>query len=263
VATETTPILERIVEARRHSIEQLREVRTPADWSRLAEAAPAPRNFRAALEGPGVALIAECKQRSPSGGVLQPVYDPVALARRYARNGAAAISVLIEPEFFAGRLEHLTAVRDAVDLPVLCKDFLIDQIQVLSARASGADAILLIAGILDDAELAALLALSSGLGMQALVEVHSEDELRRTLRTDAGIIGINNRDLVTMTTDRGTTARLRPLIPKGRLVVSESGFRQRADIDELARLEVDAVLIGESLLRAPDLDAKVRELAGR
>jgi indole-3-glycerol phosphate synthase len=184
------------------------------------------------------------------------------LARRYAANGAAAISVLAEPEFFGGSLEHLQAVRSAVDVPVLCKDFIVDPIQVLAARAVGADAVLLIAGVLDDGALRALLALATLLSMQALVEVHSEEELDRALRADAGMIGINNRDLSTMKTDRQTTTRLRPLIPAGRVVISESGIESRADVDELRRLRVDAMLVGESLLRAADLDAKVRELSG-
>ena len=263
MATKAAPILDRILQSRRAAIEDLKASGVEARLPQSIAAAPAPRDFRQALrETNRVALIAECKERSPSGGVLQQPYDPVRLARRYAANGAAAISVLVEPEFFGGSLDHLQAVRSAVDVPVLCKDFIIDPIQVLAARAVGADAVLLIVGVLDDAALRDLQALVTRVSMQALVEVHSEEELDRALRADADIIGINNRDLTRMKTDRQTTARLRPLIPAGRMVISESGIESRADVDELGRLGVDAVLVGESLLRAADLDAKVRELSG-
>lgn len=263
MATKAAPILERILESRRAAIAALKASGAESGLSDSVAAAPAPRDFRQALRGTGVALIAECKERSPSGGMLQRPYDPVRLAQRYAANGAAAISVLTEPEFFGGSLDHLQAVRAAVDVPVLCKDFIIDPIQVLGARAVGADALLLIVGVLDDGALRDLLALATRLSMQSVVEVHSEEEVDRALRADASIIGINNRDLTTMKTDRETTARLRPLVPAGRVVISESGIESRADVDQLRRYGVDAVLVGESLLRAADLEAKVRELSGR
>jgi indole-3-glycerol phosphate synthase len=263
MATKAAPILARILQSRRAAIDELKSSGAEAGLPQSIAAAPAPRDFRLAVRRTGgVALIAECKERSPSGGLLQRPYDPVRLARRYAANGAAAVSVLTEPEFFGGSLDHLQAVRSAVDLPVLCNDFIIDPIQVLAARAVGADAVLLIAGLLEDHELRDLQALAIRLSMAAVVEVHSEEELDRALTADAGIIGINNRDLTKMTTDRETTVRLRPLIPAGRVVISESGIESRADVDELGRLGVDAVLVGESLLRASDLDAKVRELSG-
>jgi indole-3-glycerol phosphate synthase len=187
----------------------------------------------------------------------------VSLARRYAANGAVAISVLTEPEFFGGSMLHLKEIRERVDVPVLCKDFIIDPIQVKAARAAGADAVLLIVAILDDPALATLYDLTRGLGMQALVEVHDEDELRRALPLDGTVIGINNRDLTRMTTDKVTTALLRPLVPEGRTVVSESGISGREDIEEFERMKVDAVLVGEALLRAPNMEAKLRELCGR
>ena len=263
MATKAAPILERILESRRAAIAELKASGIAAGLPKSIAAAPVPRDFRKALLGTGVALIAECKQRSPSGGVLQRPYDPVGLARRYAANGAAAISVLTEPEFFGGSTDHLQAVRAAVGLPVLCKDFIVDPIQVMVARAVGADAVLLIVGLLDDGALRELQALAVGLSMQVVVEIHSEAELARALRADAAIIGINNRDLTKMKTDKETTARLRSLIPAGRVVISESGIESRADLDELRRLGVDAALVGESLLRAADIDAKVRELSGR
>jgi indole-3-glycerol phosphate synthase len=262
MATKAAPILERILQSRRAAIAELKASGVEAGLPQSVAAAPAPRDFRQALRRTGVALIAECKQRSPSGGLLQRPYDPVRLARRYAANGAAAVSVLTEPEFFGGSLDHLQAVRAAVAVPVLCKDFIIDPIQVLAARAVGADAVLLIVGVLDDGALRDLQALAIGLSMQVVVEVHSEEEVDRALRADAIMIGINNRDLTRMKTDRETTVRLRPLVPAGRVVISESGIESRADVDELGRLGVDAVLVGESLLRAADLEAKVQELSG-
>jgi indole-3-glycerol phosphate synthase len=261
MATNTAPILERILQSRRAAIEELKASGVGAGLPQSVAAAPAPRDFRQALSRAGVALIAECKERSPSGGLLQRSYDPVQLARRYAANGAAAISVLTEPEFFGGSLDHLQAVRAAVDVPVLCKDFVIDPIQVLAARAVGADAVLLIVALLDDGALHELQALAASLSIQAVVEVHSEEELDRALQAGAMIIGINNRDLTKMKTDRETTVRLRARIPAGRVVISESGIESREDVDQLRRLGVDAVLVGEALLRAADLEAKVRELS--
>lgn len=261
MATHTAPILDRILESRRAWISQLKAMERTGATS-LSDAPPA-RDFRRALRGTGVALIAECKQRSPSGGLLQQPYDPVNLARRYAANGASAISVLTEPEFFGGSLEHLRAIRSAVDVPLLCKDFLTDAVQLRAARSAGADAVLLIVGILDDRDLRSLHAEAVELGMQAVVEVHREAEVRRAVELGASLIGINNRDLTRMKTDRATTARLRPMIPGDRSVISESGIESRADIEELARVGIDAALVGESLLRAADLEAKVRELSGR
>jgi indole-3-glycerol phosphate synthase len=263
MATRAAPILERILESRRAAIAELKTDGVAAGLARSVAQAPAPTDFRRALILDGVALIAECKERSPSGGWLQRPYDPVGLARRYVANGAAALSVLTEPEFFGGRLEHLQAIRAAVTVPILCKDFIVDPVQVMAARAAGADAVLLIVALLDDGCLGDLLSLTHGYGMQALVEVHDEVELERALQAEAAIIGINNRDLTTMGTIKDTTVRLRPLIPAGHVTVSESGIGSRADIDALQQLGVNAALVGESLLRAVDLEAKVRELSGR
>jgi len=261
LATHTAPILDRILESRRAWINELK-ARERIDAAPVTDAPPV-RDFRRALRGPQVALIAECKERSPSGGRLQKPYDPVGLARRYAANGASAISVLTEPDFFGGSLAHLGAIRAAVDVPLLCKDFIIDAVQLRAARSAGADATLLIVGILENNDLRTLYTDAMELGMQVIVEVHNESEVRRAVDLGAAIIGINNRDLTRMKTDRATTARLRPLIPSDRTVIGESGIESRADIDELARLNVDAALVGESLLRAADLEAKVRELSGR
>lgn len=263
MATHTAPILERILEFRRAAVEDLKQRDAQATMAAAVAAAPPPLDFRGALSGGGVAVIAECKERSPSGGLLQAPYDPMALAARYAANGAAAISVLTEPEFFGGSFIHLKEIRATTGLPMLCKDFIIDPIQVMAARAAGADAVLLIAAILADTELGRLQQTAGDLGMQTVVEVHNADEVARALSAEAAIIGINNRDLASMTTDRSITALLRPLIPRDRTVVSESGIRSREDVEELARLGVDAVLVGEALLRAPDLEGKLRELSGR
>ena len=261
MATHTAPILDRILESRRAWVGELK-AREQTDGRPVA-AAESVRDFRRAIRGPRVALIAECKERSPSGGVLQQPYDPVGLARRYAANGASALSVLTEPEFFGGSLAHLRAIRAAVEVPLLCKDFIIDPVQLRAARSAGADAVLLIVGILGDGDLRVLQQSATELGMQVVVEVHDEAEVQRAMDIDAAIIGINNRDLTRMKTDRSTTAKLRPLIPRTRTVISESGIDSRVDIDELARLNVDAALVGESLLRAADLEAKVRELSGQ
>jgi indole-3-glycerol phosphate synthase len=263
MATRAAPILERILESRRAAIAELKADGIAARLSKSAAQAPAPADFRRALVVDGVALIAECKERSPSGGWLQRPYDPVGLARRYVANGAAALSVLTEPEFFGGSLDHLRAIRAVVAVPILCKDFILDPVQVMAARAAGADAVLLIVAVLDDGRLRDLLTATRGHGMQALCEVHDEADVERALQVDAAIIGINNRDLTTMRTVKETTARLRPLIPAGHVVVSESGIGSRADIDALQQLAVNAALVGESLLKAPDLEAKVRELSGR
>ncbi|HYM49308.1 MAG TPA: indole-3-glycerol phosphate synthase TrpC [Candidatus Limnocylindrales bacterium] len=253
------PVLARIVAGRRAWIAGV----DPAARARLgaqAQAAPPARDFRGALERPGVSLIAECKARSPSAGTLQDPYDPVTLARRYEAAGASALSVLTEPDFFGGAFEHLRAVRAAVAMPLLCKDFVVDELLVTCARAAGADAALLIVAILDDAQLHSLHAAIRAAGMQALIEAHTEAELERALEIPGAMIGINNRDLSTMRTDPGTTARLRPRIPPDRFVVSESGIRSAAEIDALAALGVGAALVGESLLRAPDLEAQMRRL---
>ncbi|MDQ6710862.1 MAG: indole-3-glycerol phosphate synthase TrpC [Candidatus Dormibacteraeota bacterium] len=263
MATQAVPILDRIIESRRAVVAEMKAAGAATALEARARAAPPPRDFRAAIRTAGVALIAECKQRSPSGGLLQADYDPARLARRYAAGGVAAISVLTEPAFFGGSPADLSAVRAAVDLPVLCKDFIIDPVQLLEARAAGADAVLLIVAVLDDASLPALHAAAVALGMQALVEVHTAPEVPRALAVRPAMIGINNRDLTRMRTDRDTTGRLRPLVPAGQAVVSESGIERREDVVALGRIGVDAVLVGEALLRAGDLEAKLRELTGQ
>jgi indole-3-glycerol phosphate synthase len=210
-----------------------------------------------------VRLIAEVKRASPSKGAIRSYSDPVEIAKTYAGNGASAISVLTETKHFQGSLQDLRAIRDALGdkrVPLLRKDFLFDPYHIYESRAYGADALLLIVAILTPAQLKELLFLSHQLGLKCLVEVHNEAELTVALRTEARIIGINNRNLGTLDVDLNTTKRLRAFIPPDRIVVSESGIRGRADVELLRHLRVDAVLVGEALMAAPDIAAKMKEL---
>jgi indole-3-glycerol phosphate synthase len=221
-----------------------------------------PGRFRAALEAASgmPRIIAECKRRSPSRGVLRPAYDPVAIATAYERAGAAAISVLTEPTFFDGALEHLEAVRQAVRIPVLRKDFIVSEYQLLEASAAGADAVLLIAAALDATELQALHARAVGLGLDALVEVHDLDELHVAVDTGARIVGVNNRNLRTLDVDVMASATLASRIPRGVVRVSESGLKSAGDLMRLAELGYDAFLIGERFMTAVDPGAELEAL---
>jgi indole-3-glycerol phosphate synthase len=225
-------------------------------------AAPATRDFEGALRpSPGtVRLIAEVKKASPSRGVLARDVDPVTLATTYATHGAHAISVLTDEKYFHGSLDDLRRVRAAVDVPLLRKDFTIDEYQLWESRAAGADAVLLIVSILEPPKLGELLAAAKGLGLAALVECHTAAELDQALAVGSRIIGINNRDLATFQTRVETTLELLPLIPPGPIVVSESGFFTAADVRRVVSAGAHAVLVGEGLVRAPDVPAKIREL---
>jgi indole-3-glycerol phosphate synthase len=205
-------------------------------------------------------LIAEVKKASPSRGVLSSGLDPVALATTYATHGAHAISVLTDEKYFRGSLDDLRRVRAAVDAPLLRKDFTIDDYQLWESRAAGADAVLLIVSILEPARLAELLAAAKGLGLAALVECHTAAELDQALAVGSRIVGINNRDLATFETHITTTLELLPLIPPGPIVVSESGFFTAAEVRRVVSAGAHAILVGESLVRAPDIPAKLREL---
>ncbi|HEY32988.1 MAG TPA: indole-3-glycerol phosphate synthase TrpC [Dehalococcoidia bacterium] len=230
--------------------------------ARIAQRA-VPLDFGGALRGEGVSIIAEVKKASPSKGLLCPDFDPVALARAYTEGGVAAISVLTEVKYFQGSLDYLSQIRGLSGLegiPLLRKDFLFDPYQVYEARAYGADAILLIAAILEDKEMEDLIALAHELGMQCLVEVHDDAELARVLQSSAQIIGINNRDLRTFEVDINTTRRLQSLITPDRVVVSESGVSRREDIERLREWKVDAALVGEALVTADDVVARLRGL---
>ncbi|MDH3205035.1 MAG: indole-3-glycerol phosphate synthase TrpC [Gemmatimonadota bacterium] len=242
---------------------ELRELRSRArELEDAADAAPPARDFKGALASPDrVALIAECKRRSPGAGAIRPDLDPVVLTGGYARAGAAALSVLTDTQYFGGSGKDLKDVREANPLPVLRKDFTLDPLHVVEARALGADAVLLIVRILSDTMLARLHAQSNALGMAALVEVHDRRELERAVAVGADLIGINNRDLSTFRTDLETTLELIDDVPDGALIVSESGIREPADVLRLGEAGVDAVLVGESLLKASDPEEAARRLS--
>jgi indole-3-glycerol phosphate synthase len=218
------------------------------------------RPFAAALRQPGVSVIAEFKRRSPSGGLIRPAATPTEVAETYALNGAAALSILTDEPYFGGSDADLVEARAATTLPVLRKDFVVDAYQVYEARAIGADAILLIVRALSKADLQAFLQLSRDLGMDALVETHSEAEVEQALSAGADIIGVNNRDLDTLTTDVMLAPRLRHLVPADKLFVAESGISSPEHVARMVDAGVDAVLIGESLLRAVDPGARLAEL---
>jgi indole-3-glycerol phosphate synthase len=256
-------ILERIVASKRQEVDQAQAAVPSRDLERRLGEAPPVRDFRAALDRPGeVHFIAEIKKASPSAGVIRADFDPVAIARTYAGHGADCISVLTDAPFFQGSLGFLSAVRQAVAVPLLRKDFLLDPYQVMEARVAGADAVLLIAEILDDATLACLLRETRALGMQALVELYEAANLPRVIRSGARLVGINNRNLRTFETSLQHTLDLAPRLPPDACLVSESGIRTRLDVLRLGRAGVKAVLVGETLMAAPDIGRKLDELRG-
>ena len=253
--------LDKIVAETLTELEQRQKTIPLSELEAAIDKKPAPLDLASALSGDGISLIAEVKRASPSRGDLNLDLDAVALAKTYARCGAAAISVLTEERYFKGSGSDLEAVKRALpDVPVLRKDFILEPYQLFEARAWGADAVLLIVAILDDAALKNLITISHKLGMHCLLEVHDEAELKRALRCDARLIGINNRNLHTLEVDINVTKRLRPLIPPGRIVVSESGIKGREDIQKLKDWGVDAVLIGEALVTTDDIPARIKEL---
>ena len=256
-------ILEEIVIKNRQETEE-RKRRLPfTELEQMADSSPPPLDFAAAIARDGINLIAEVKKASPSRGTICADFDPVQVAATYANSGVAAISVLTEPRYFQGSLNSLSRIRNALvnkGVPLLRKDFLSDPYQIYESRVYGADALLLIVAILTKTKLRGLLELSRDLGMDCLVEVHNEKEVETALDCGAAIIGINNRDLTTFEVDVATTERLRRFIPPGRIVVSESGLKTREDIEKLKALGVNAVLIGEALVSAPDIRTKIKEL---
>ncbi len=217
---------------------------------------------RALKSDANISIIAEIKKASPSLGVIRNDFNPIEIARFYETGGAAAISVLTDEKFFQGSLSYLRDVKKSVSLPVLRKDFIIDPYQIYEASSAGADAILLIAALLSRDEIQRFLELAEELGMDCLVEVHSEMELQKVLQTSASIVGINNRDLTTFKVDLATTHRLMPMIPNGKIVVSESGIKSRADVTKLISISVNAILVGEILMKSDDIPTKLRELLG-
>lgn len=255
-------ILDRIVGTKREEVARL-EPRRAALREAAERAAPA-RPFAAALRRNGeVALMAEIKRRSPSAGWIRPDLSVEEVAATYESAGAVALSVLTDAEYFGGALADLEAVRARGVVPVLRKDFVIDPLQLWEARAAGADAVLLIVRILEDGALAELLALAGELGMGVLVEVHTAGEVERALRAGAEVVGVNNRDLATFRTDLGVVLGLAGRVPADRVLVAESGIRTAADVDRLGEAGVHAVLVGETLMRAPDVGAAAAGLVGR
>ncbi len=256
-------VLDRIVVSKLREIDEARARLPEQELERRLAAAPPVRDFRAALEQPGeVRVIAEVKKASPSAGVIRADFDPVAIARTYEASAAAAVSVLTDAPFFQGSLAYLEAIRSAVALPLLRKDFVLDRYQLLEARAAGADAVLLIAEILEGDRLPHLLREAGELGLQALVELYDADNLPRVLDSDARLIGVNNRDLRTFQTRLEHTLELAPQMPGDCCLVSESGIGSYQDVRRLQAAGVRAVLVGETLMRAPDPGRKLRELRG-
>lgn len=230
------------------------------DFRSAAKTMPAAPSLLDALGAPGLAVVAEVKRRSPSRGDLAPDLDPVAQAAAYAEGGASAISVLTEPEFFSGSAADLVSVAAKLELPVLRKDFTLDPVQVWEARSLGAAAVLLIVAALDDSSLGQLLAETRAAGLDALVEVHTDDEARRAVAAGASIIGVNNRDLTDFSVDLATSERIRSLLPAEVVTVAESGILTAADAARMTAAGYDAVLVGEALVRAPDPAALVAEM---
>jgi indole-3-glycerol phosphate synthase len=257
-------ILDEIVAKKREELAlSMQAIPMPVLRERIAERPPA-LDFAGALRIEGIGLIAEVKKASPSKGLLRADFDPVDLARTYGENGAAAISVITDGHFL-GEPAHLTAVKESgasANVPVLRKDFIFHEYQVYEARAIGADTFLLIVDILSAAQLSELIVVGTSLGMTPLVETHDSDEIRTAVDAGAEVIGINNRDLHTFVTDLATTEQLAPLIPDGKVVVSESGISKPEDLARLEPLGVNAVLVGEALVTSDDVAAKVRLLAG-
>jgi indole-3-glycerol phosphate synthase len=252
--------LDAIVQATRDEVERRKRERPLADLEREADRRPEGRPFHEALARPGTSLIAEHKRRSPSAGEIREGASVTDIVRAYERGGAAALSILTEERHFGGSLADLTEARAASDLPILRKDFTVDPYQLVEARAVGADAVLLVVGSLDADELATLHQEAGALDLDALVEIHDGEELEAALAIDADLIGINNRDLQDFSVDIAKTFELLADVPAGKTVVSESGIVHREQIEELERVGVDAVLVGETLMRAADPEAACREL---
>jgi indole-3-glycerol phosphate synthase len=249
-------ILDEIMTFHRENLPKIMREIPMADLHALASVAPPPLDFYAVLKRPGVSLIAECKKASPSKGLIVPHYDAVEIAKAYVKAGASAISVLTDARHFQGSLADLRDVKEVVGkkkVPVLRKDFIFHPYQVYEARVAGADALLLIAAVLSDSDLQELLALTHRLGMNALIEVHTEEELARVLPLNPRIVGVNNRNLQTFEVDFDNTARLRQQIPAEVVAVGESGLKNASDVRKMARIGVDAILVGETLVKSNNI----------
>ena len=256
-------ILTKIVEEKKKEVEIAKE-KLPLDkLQKLLTVLPSARGFRQAItKSHEISLIAEIKKASPSSGVLRRDFDPVKIAQVYRAYGARAISVLTDEKFFQGKLSYIDSIKKEVYLPILRKDFIIDKYQLYESKLAGADAVLLIADLLSRSELFGFLEICRNLAMDAIVEVHNEEDLAKALSVDSHIIGINNRNLHTFEVDLEVTSNLVNSIPEDKTVISESGIKKYEDIMFLKSLDVDAVLIGEAFMRSEDISTKVRELMG-
>jgi indole-3-glycerol phosphate synthase len=256
-------ILDQIIEAKKKEVARLKSVMPISELERMARDLPPARDFKGALAGKDCSIIAEIKRSSPSKGRLREDFDPEEIARMYEAGGAAAISILTDRDFFEGDGTYLNAAKIVTRIPLLRKDFIIDPCQVYQTRILGGDALLLIASLFDEQALREFIDLARSIGLSALVEVHTGEDAVRAVAAGAEIIGINNRDLKTFRTDLRTSIELAALIPSGRVVVSESGIENRADIERLMKAGIHAFLIGETLMKAGDMGEKLRELMGQ
>ena len=265
MTTNTPDILKKIVAHKQEEVAAAKAAVSISELKgRIAELEDVPRGFERALRSAAAsnwtAIIAEVKKGSPSKGIIRPDFDPLDIASTYQDNGATCLSVLTDEKFFLGHLRFLALIREAVSLPLLRKDFIIDPYQIYESRAAGADAILLIAACLDLDRLQEFHNLARELNLDVLMEVHDEAELEKALQTECSLIGVNNRNLRTFATDLGTTGRLARMMPVNRLLVAESGINSRADIERLKGAGAGAFLVGEALMREDDIEAKLQEL---
>jgi indole-3-glycerol phosphate synthase len=256
-------ILQKIIENKKEEIERQKKILPLGELRQMLVDRPPTRDFDGAIRNRDCAVIAEVKRSSPSKGRIREDFDPVGIAGIYEDNGASAISILTERKFFEGRAAYIPQIGRSVKLPLLRKDFIIDPYQINEARVLGADALLLIARILEAGEMRDFLGIASELGLAALVEVHNEADVEKAISSGARIVGINNRDLATFRTDLDVSIRLARRIPKAITVVSESGIDSRGEIEKLMEAGIHAFLVGESLMRAKDMGKKLRELLGR
>lgn len=255
--------LEEIVAYKRVEVAQAMRAKPIGQLERMLKTRPPVRNFRQAITRPGIlSLIAEFKRASPSVGFIRASGDPLEISKIYAKAGAQALSILTDAKFFSGSLKDLTLVKEAVPLPVLRKDFLLEEYQVVESAVAGADCVLFIAAILTPSVLKQLMGLARDLSLDALVEVHTERELGNALDLGAELIGINNRDLASLEVDLKVTQRLIRLIPPDRVVVSESGIHSHEDVEFVRGLKAHAILVGEELMSAPDMGQRIQELMG-
>ena len=256
-------ILEKILESKRKEIEEKKNKRPFSELKKRWVPKKAARYFKGSLDKDKIQLIGELKKASPVNGVLRQAFDPVALAASYEHAGAAALSVLTDEPFFGGQLSYLEKVKAAVKLPLLRKDFILDEYQIYESAEASADAVLLISSLLSEEELSLFIRSADTLGIASLVEVHTEDDLEKSLAAEASIIGINNRDLQTFEVDLNTSERLAERVPSGTILVSESGIHSADEVRHLEELGFHAVLIGQAFMERPDLEKAVREVMGR